>query len=372
MTNGLAVQCPTLTAPTNGALSTTATSYQTVVTFTCNSGYQLNGATDATCQADRTWSNSVPTCTPVQCSARTAPTNGAVSPTGAVSYPNGVIFTCNSGYMLNGAAAATCQADGTWSNPVPTCTPVQCQTLTVPTNGALSTTATSYQTVVTFTCNSGYQLNGATDATCQADGTWSNPVPTCEPVQCPARTAPTNGAVSPTGAVSYPNGVTFTCNSGYVLDGATDATCQADGTWSNPVPTCTPVQCQTLTAPTNGALSTTATSYQTVVTFTCNSGYQLNGATDATCQADGTWSNPVPTCEPVQCPARTAPTNGAVSPHGAVSYPNGVTFTCNSGYVLNGQATPTCQADGTWSHPVPTCQGKTTCHCSMFGSDGPN
>ncbi|XP_078660161.1 uncharacterized protein LOC144904888 [Branchiostoma floridae x Branchiostoma belcheri] len=292
-----AVQCQTLTAPTNGALSTTATSYQTVVTFTCNSGYQLNGATDATCQADGTWSNPVPTCEPVQCPARTAPTNGAVSPTGAVSYPNGVTFTCNSGYVLNGQATPTCQADGTWSHPVPT----------------------------------------------------------CQAVQCSARTAPTNGAVSPTGAVSYPNSVTFTCNSGYELDGAAAATCQADGTWSNPVPTCTPVQCQTLTAPTNGALSTTATSYQTVVTFSCNSGYQLNGAAAATCQADGTWSNPVPTCTPVQCPTLTAPTNGALSPLGPYAYPDGVTFTCDTGYQLHGFAAAVCQADGTWSSPVPTC-----------------
>ncbi|XP_019619436.1 PREDICTED: sushi, von Willebrand factor type A, EGF and pentraxin domain-containing protein 1-like [Branchiostoma belcheri] len=399
------VPCPTLTAPTNGALSPLGPyAYPDGVTFTCNSGYQLNGATDATCQADGTWSNSVPTCEPVQCPARTAPTYGAVSPTGAVSYPNGVTFTCNSGYVLNGAAAATCQADGTWSIPVPTCellpersltrmgspSPVtrdtnwtelllrrakltehgvslcqhaHCPTLTAPTNGALSPLGPyAYPDGVTFTCNSGYQLNGFAATACLADGTWSNPVPTCTPVQCPARTAPTNGAVSPTGAVSYPNGVTFACNSGYVLNGAAAATCQADGTWSIPVPTCTrncvisSVQCPTLTAPTNGALSPLGPyAYPDGVTFTCNSGYQLNGATDATCEADGTWSNSVPTCEPVQCPARTAPTNGAVSPTGAVSYPNGVTFTCNSGYVLNGAAAATCQADGTWSIPVPTC-----------------
>ncbi|KAI8498132.1 hypothetical protein Bbelb_240760 [Branchiostoma belcheri] len=350
------IQCPTLTAPPNGALSTTATSYQTVVTFTCNTGYQLNGAADATCQADGTWSNPVPTCTPRLCPTLTAPTNGALSPLGPHVYPNGVTFTCNPGYVLNGAATATCQADGTWSNPVPTCTPVQCLTLTAPTNGAVSPTGlVSYPNSVTFTCNTGYQLNGFSAATCQADGTWSNPVPTCTPVQCPARTAPINGAVSPTGAVSYPNGVTFTCNTGYVLIGAAAAACQADGTWSNAVPTCTQIQCPTLTAPPNGALSTTATSYQTVVTFTCNTGYQLNGAADATCQADGTWSNPVPTCTPRPCPTLTAPTNGALSPLGPHVYPNGVTFTCNTGYVLNGAAAATCQANGTWSNPVPTC-----------------
>ncbi|XP_019627140.1 PREDICTED: CUB and sushi domain-containing protein 3-like, partial [Branchiostoma belcheri] len=395
-----AAQCPARAAPANGAVSPTgAVSYPNGVTFTCNPGYTLNGAATPTCQADGTWSNPIPTCQAVQCPARAAPANGAVSPTGAVSYPNGVTFTCDSGYTLNGVATLTCQADGTWSNPVPTCQAVQCPARAAPANGAVSPTgAVSYPNGVTFTCNPGYTLNGAATPTCQADTTWSNPVPSCTPRPCPALTAPTNGALSPLGPHAFPTVVTFTCNPGYVRSGAADTTCRADGTRSNPVPTCTVGQCSTLTAPANGAISTTATSYNTVVTFTCNSGYVLNGATSTTCQAngavsptgtvpypngvtftcntgytlngvtaptcqaDGTWSSPVPTCTrktTVQCSALTAPANGAVSPTGAVSYPNGVTFTCNPGYTLNGVATPTCQADGTWNSPVPTCQTRT-------------
>ncbi|XP_078666608.1 CUB and sushi domain-containing protein 3-like isoform X2 [Branchiostoma floridae x Branchiostoma belcheri] len=408
------VQCPVRAAPANGAVSPTgANFYLTVVTFTCNIGYTLNGAAAATCQSDGTWSNPAPTCQAVQCTALTAPANGAVSPTGAVSYPNSVTFTCNSGYTLTGATGSTCRADGTWSNPVHTCTAVQCPARAAPANGAVSPTgAVSYPNGVTFTCNSGYRLNGVATPTCQADGRWSHPVPTCTLVQCPARAAPANGAVTPTGAVSYPNGVTFTCNSGYTLNGVATPTCQADGRWSHPVPTCTQVQCPPLTAPANGALSTTATSYNTVVTFTCNTGYVLNGATSTTCQVgtwsnpvptctvgqcpsltapangaisttatsyntvvtftcnsgyvrngatsttcqDGTWSNPIHTCTPVLCSARASPANGAVSPIGAVSYPNGVTFTCNTGYRLNGIATQTCQADTTWSNTAPTCE----------------
>ncbi|XP_078692055.1 E-selectin-like [Branchiostoma floridae x Branchiostoma belcheri] len=173
------------------------------------------------------------------CQTLTPPTNGAFT-LGHEAFPIVVTFTCNPGYVLNGAASTLCQNDGTLTNPVPTCTPVQCPSLTAPTNGAVSPAgAVSYPNSVTSTCNSGYTRNGAAAATCQADGTWSSPVPTCTPVQCPALTAPANGAVTPTGAVSYPNGVTFTCNTGYVLNGAAAATCQADGTWSNPAPTCT-------------------------------------------------------------------------------------------------------------------------------------
>ncbi|XP_019617399.1 PREDICTED: E-selectin-like [Branchiostoma belcheri] len=353
-------ECPVLTVPTNGSLSPVGSNtYQDVVTFSCDQGYELDGSTSVTCQVDGTWSGNIPHCNAVQCAARQAPANGAVSPTGAVSYRNGVTFTCNTGYVLNGVGTAMCQADGTWSHTAPTCPPIQCPTVTAQANGAISTTATSYQTVVNFTCNPGYVLNGTTNTTCQANGTWGNPVPTCTPIQCPILTAPANGAFSTT-ETSYPTVVNFTCNLGYVLNGTTNTTCQADGTWSNLVRTCRGEmmrKCPTLTAPANGALSTTATFYQTVVNFTCNPGYVLNGTNNTTCQADGTWSNLVPTCRVRQCPTLTAPANGALSTT-ATSYQTVVNFTCNPGYVLSGTTNTTCQADGTWRNPVPTCRGE--------------
>ncbi|XP_066269890.1 P-selectin-like isoform X3 [Branchiostoma lanceolatum] len=296
-------QCPVLTAPTNGARAppTGANFYQYVITFTCNLGYQLNGASSVTCQANDTWTYPVPTCTRRQCSLLTAPTNGArTPPTGANFYQYVVTFTCNTGYQLNGASSVTCQANDTWTYPAPTCTPIQCSALTVPTNGALSTTARTYQTVVTTTCNSGYARNGAATTTCQANGTWSNPVPTCTPGQCSTLAAPANGTrTPPTGATSFQDTVTFTCDAGYVLNGAATLTCQAGGSWSNPVPTCTPRPCQTLTAPDNGQLIPAGPhTFPATATITCGSGYERNGPYETRCQADGSWS-PVPTCTPV-------------------------------------------------------------------------
>ncbi|XP_078589324.1 complement receptor type 2-like [Branchiostoma floridae x Branchiostoma japonicum] len=351
-------QCPSLAAPTNGQRDNVGVnSFQTTVTFTCNSGYQLVGASSATCQAGLTWSDTVPTCQPVSCPARTAPANGAVNPTGAASYQDEVQFTCDQGYQLNGNSSATCEADGTWSASVPTCTVVQCPTLTPPTNGALTPTGTtSYNTVVTFSCNTGYVRNGAETTTCQADGTWSNAVPTCTPVTCPTLTAPVNGVWNPTGANSYTNTVTINCNAGYVPDGVSSITCQADRSWSAALPTCRPVQCPPLTAPVNGALSQTgATSFSDVVQFLCNTGYELDGATSATCEADQTWSATTPTCRVVQCPVLSDPLNGAVSPAGANSYNNVVNFNCDTGYRLSGVSTLTCRADGSWNNAIPAC-----------------
>ncbi|XP_019626211.1 PREDICTED: uncharacterized protein LOC109471363 [Branchiostoma belcheri] len=294
---GQAKQCPALTAPTNGRFDPAyngETSYRTIVFFFCDTGYVRNGSLWAFCHYNGTWDDPVPTCTPIQCPTLTAPANGALSPTGASSYQNRVTFTCNSGYRLFGAASVTCQADGTWSGDVPVCA-VSCPTLTAPANGYLYG-ANLYRMSVTFHCNSGYVRNGSLVTTCQADGTWTNAAPTCTPRQCPTLTAPTNGVLSPTGAKSYQDRITFTCNSGYQLNGVSSVTCQADGSWSGRVPTCT-ASCPTLTAPLNGAVSSTGPhTYRDNVRFICNPGYRLNGASSVTCQADRTWSHAVPTC----------------------------------------------------------------------------
>ncbi|XP_078682391.1 P-selectin-like [Branchiostoma floridae x Branchiostoma belcheri] len=352
------VQCPARAAPANGAVTPTgAVSYPNGVTFTCNSGYVRNGAATPTCQADGTWSDPVPTCNRVQCPGRAAPANGALTSTGMVFYPNGVVFSCNSGFTLNGQATLTCQADGTWSHPVPTCSPRQCPALTAPPFGVLRPIgARSYQDTVTFECDQGYTLNGATSATCQADETWSNPVPTCTPVQCPARAAPAYGAVTPTGAVSYPNGVTFTCNSGYTLNGQATPTCQADGTWSHPAPTCQGKACQELPILNNGN-RTEGHLYGDTVIFSCNEGYEPIGSENRTCQSDQSWSGVQPNCSRKACPELPLPNNGNRTE--GYLYGDTVTFSCDDGYEVIGSENRTCQADQSWSGEKPA----QSCHC---------
>ncbi|XP_066300020.1 uncharacterized protein [Branchiostoma lanceolatum] len=60
--------------------------------------------------------------TNVHCNALTNPTDGVVS--GSNAYGSVLTFTCNTGYSLDGAATLTCRADGTWSGSPPTCTDV--------------------------------------------------------------------------------------------------------------------------------------------------------------------------------------------------------------------------------------------------------
>ncbi|CAH1247746.1 SELP [Branchiostoma lanceolatum] len=354
-----AVTCPARTAPANGAVSSTAIrQYQDVVTFTCNQCYNLAGSNRITCQANGAWSANPPTCNEVQCQALSVPANGALSTT-ARTCQTVVSFTCNSGFVRAGAASATCQTDGSWSASVPTCNPVTCPARTAPANGAVSSTAIrQYQDVVRFTCNQCYNLAGSNRITCQANGAWSANPPTCNRVQCPLLAALTNGARTPaTGARNCQDVVSFTCNTGYVRAGAASATCQTDGSWTASVPTCNPVTCPARTAPANGAVSSTAIrQYQDVVTFTCNQCYNLAGSNRITCQANGAWSANPPTCNGGQCSLLVAPTNGARSPAtGATAFQSVVTFTCDQCYNLVGSNRLTCQANTAWSANPPTC-----------------
>ena len=57
--------------------------------------------------------------------------------------------------------------------------------------------------------------------------------------------------------------------------------------------------CGGLVDPNNGNVDTTSgTEYQDTATYSCNTGYDLIGATTRTCQADSLWSPPTPpTCD---------------------------------------------------------------------------
>ncbi len=50
-------------------------------------------------------------------------------------------------------------------------------------NGAISSTETMPGTVVTFSCNNGYQLSGLQSITCLDNATWSGPPPTCSEIR---------------------------------------------------------------------------------------------------------------------------------------------------------------------------------------------
>ena len=55
--------CGNLTAPADGSLTySSGTTFQSVASFDCDTGYTLDGDSTRTCLANASWSNSDPSC----------------------------------------------------------------------------------------------------------------------------------------------------------------------------------------------------------------------------------------------------------------------------------------------------------------------
>eukprot|EP00731_Ephydatia_muelleri_P015171 Em0008g891a len=91
-----------------------------------------------------------------------------------------------------------------------------------------------------------------------------------------------------------------------------------------------------------------------LVTFVCDRGLTLVGNASMTCLSGGHWSGPAPQCNPGSCPLTFLPSSHLLL-NGAASYSTTNIFYCEFGYFLQGVANQMCQSDGTWSSPLPIC-----------------
>ena len=98
--------------------------------------------------------------------------------------------------------------------------------------------------------------------------------------------------------------------------------------------------------------------YGARVQYTCVTGYEIvSGDELLTCNEDEVWVGTVPTCQIVSCATVNAPLNVIIVNMGQVTYTYGdsVSFSCNTGYMIAGNVSITCLADGNWSASTPLC-----------------
>ncbi|XP_062611525.1 uncharacterized protein LOC134273339 [Saccostrea cucullata] len=228
----------------------------------------------------------------------------------------------------------------------------------------------------TVSCQSGYsfladELNLSTaKMKCMYGGKWlveqkTRTIPKCQPEYCGEPVAVDNGYISQSNGVVFGSYVTFTCFPGFSLvSGAANITCQAGGSWSER-PTCGSASCPTPAVISNGQRSSSDTQYASVVNYTCDSGYQLIGAPILFCQSTGQWTASEPQCIKIKCPIPEIP-NGQVSSQMLPEYQGTLTVSCNTGYIVNGSATITCQDDRSFG-TLPTCINNNECQTSNGG-----
>ena len=350
------IDCGHLTTPDNGIINDNDSQYGAIAQYRCETGYELIGNEYLTCLGNGSWNGSTPECNILICDDPGIPDNG--ERTGELfTYQSVVSYSCDSGYELIGDTTIVCETDGLWNASVPTCQLVDCGDPGIPNNGQHTGDNFTYKSSVTYSCDSGYELIGDITIICKEDNLWNTSIPTCNPIKCGDPGSPENGHAF--GDVyAYNSDVTFNCNAGYELEGSATITCQSNRFWNDAIPHCLLVSCGSPGIPTNGSIIGDIFTYQSTITYMCDKTFHLDGSSSATCKPDKQWSHEPPTCLKI-CSDPGIPINGERKP--SVSYiTEGIIFIyiCNPSYLLSGDMAILCGSDGNWNGSLPQCIGK--------------
>ncbi|KAG9345033.1 hypothetical protein JZ751_009574 [Albula glossodonta] len=361
------VSCGVPKAPANGGVLSADYSVGTHVTYFCHDGYRLSSKelTTAICQPDGTWSNhnKTPRCSVVTCPSIASFTldhgrwrivNGS-----NYEYRTKIIFTCEPGYFRLGPAHIQCLANGVWSwrNERPHCQIVSCGELRTPPHGRKIGTQNTFGATAIFTCDQGYVLLGSTVRECLFSGLWSGTETQCLAGHCGIPEPIVNGQVIGEN-FGYRDTVVYQCIPGFRLIGSSVRICQQDHSWSGQLPACVPISCGHPGSPIYGRTVGNDFNLNDVVSFSCNTGYILEGPSRTQCQASRQWSQPPPTCRVVNCSDPGIPPNAIRESkigQGNFTYGTVVFYVCSPGHYLFGSSVLTCQPTGHWDRPLPEC-----------------
>ncbi|XP_076814212.1 sushi, von Willebrand factor type A, EGF and pentraxin domain-containing protein 1-like isoform X2 [Clavelina lepadiformis] len=349
------VDCGDLPEVTHSLLDISTTVFESFATYECLSGYEMNGEPRLECLSDGMWDFDPPRCQPVDCGYPGDLKNGIVLGEAEV-YKSIVYFVCDIGHDQYGDSNATCQASGTWSTSLPDCLPVDCGTPSLVPHAYFDwdSLTTIFQTRVSYTCNTGFEMVTDDWIVCQADAVWSGS-PLCVRVVCPNPDVPEHGMIAGQQKpyYEYEDAVSYECERGYPPAGPTETTCTAYKTWSNYPPLCEPVDCGRLPEITHGRKGSEKTLFMAVVEFSCDDGYKPAGDVTLECTYTGDWDKEPPSCEPVSCgpppSLRLGNISGGRSPETQL-FMETVSYQCNEGYYMSGRADARCAADRTWKY----------------------
>ncbi|NWY42555.1 SVEP1 protein, partial [Sylvia atricapilla] len=358
------VSCGTPESPEHGFVVGTKYNYKDVSLYKCDSGYELQGNAERTCQEDKLWSGTVPVCRRISCGPPDMIENGSVQGEEFL-FGSEVFYSCDPGFELQGPSRRICHVDKKWSPSAPTCMQITCGLHPFIEKAEAISTGCTYGSNVTFVCSSGYHLVGPQNITCLANGSWSKPLPLCEETRCKIPVSLLNGkAIYENNTVG--STVTYLCERGYSLEGEPAAECTRDGRWSNPLPLCKPNPCPVpFIIPENALLSEVDFYVGQNVSIRCREGYQLKGQSVIACNADETWTPATAKCEKISC-GPPAHVENALIRGSFYQYGDMITYSCYSGYMLEGPLRSICLENGTWTTP-PTCKAVCRFPCQNGG-----
>ncbi|KAI5939651.1 Complement receptor type 1 [Manis javanica] len=354
------------------------------VRFRCHPGFVMKGSDTVQCQANSTWVPELPGCSRA-CRPPPEILHGKHTPRNTDNFPPGqkVLYSCEPGYELRGAAALRCTPQGDWSPAAPQCAVKSCPDFLeqLPNGRVLSPLNLQLGAQVSFVCDEGFRLKGSSASHCVLAGMkslWNSSVPVCEQILCPNPPAILNGRHTGEPQEVFPFGkeVTYTCDPHpdrgmtFTLLGEGTLRCTSDsqgiGVWSSPAPHCSlsgPAACPPPPKIRNGHLiGGHAALYLPgmTVTYACDPGYLLVGKAFIFCTHQGTWSQFDQDCKEVKCslPQLMKGFQKELEMRRVYHYGDNVTLECEDGYTLEGSPQSQCQADNTWHPPLATCTSR--------------
>ncbi|KAG7461968.1 hypothetical protein MATL_G00196770 [Megalops atlanticus] len=348
-----AVSCGDPGVIANGTILGNSFTYPSVIHYECHAGFLLQGSDTSTCLSDGQWDSKKPWCEPVSCGPPVVA--GDVRVEGEeYTFNKQVLYSCKSGFVLEGPASSLCLANGNWSHTSPTCRPAVCGRPPLILNGHLQGSDFGYKSEVTYVCDEGYTLIGRSQLVCQGDGLWDAPPPSCAIITCDPPEDISHGYLNGT-SFNFDDVVEYVCFPGYQVVGNPFLRCSAAGTWVGAVPECRPCVCDPPVLK-FGAVLGRDHACGDRVWFRCDEGYRTLGPSEATCEKGGVWSPGVPVCGRARCSAPPPAVPNAVLQGGSATSPDTVTYRCRPGYQMSGYAHLTCTGSGRWSEPRPTCK----------------
>ncbi|XP_075709803.1 complement receptor type 1-like isoform X2 [Rhinoderma darwinii] len=336
------------------------------VSYVCNIGYIMTSKRNyRDCQANGQWSNVLPECTVLSCASPPVIENGRYYPEKEdYTYLDSVSYKCNGNLALIGEQNIACTEEGKWSSNAPECKVVVCPNPNV--DNALKTSGVTgpynLNYIVRFRCWPHHKLIGSDTVTCNQNSKWEPELPKCLGI---CRSAPHftfAELVDPTANINLLEGTTleYKCKLGYepVPGAVNTVTCLKLQKWSSPLKFCKLITCVEPEIVPHGRIISGLYSFGSRITYACETGYKMKRFNFRTCLSDRSWSLPIPECEAQTCATPEYVKNGWYGPEmEEYIYNDTITYDCNEGFQLVGQASITCLHDGRWNYQSPGCRG---------------
>ncbi|KAK7079301.1 hypothetical protein SK128_011484 [Halocaridina rubra] len=328
------------------------------ISWECDEGFQLEGEGSATCLLSGEWSSNSPRCRRVSCGPPELPSYASVHGIDFL-YASSVYYTCREGYELQGESVLTCESSGQWNSSPPTCEPVFCGPLVLPEHVQVRyvilehhNKSHSFGSSAFYSCDNGYQLVDSSFQVCESHGQWSGSLPRCEEMLCTDAPHIPHGIVV-MNTTQFPQTADVQCDKGYSLQGNSTIACRL-GQWQRHSGSCEAVNCFEPTIPPYGKITAEHFNYGSIANYSCLYGYMLTGNPSVVCEADGTWRGEIPICQPIDCGTPEVPRNGHVE-SSLTDLNSEALYYCNSGYQLFGNDSRLCTANATWEGDPPQC-----------------